>query len=241
MEMVMKKGFLITAMLATITLSGCATSQLISGSDRNYSRTETKNITLVEDTVLAFGKPAQAMPSIPANSVVIVGEKHSYVLTSGGQELAQLLSNLDPRYIQVTKGLNFYSEKNDGNFKGALNLSYTRLKDDLKKSDVDFIIRNRGKDCSQQSDEKMNAQKFCFNIDIQGGVYPAVNNLALIQSKFKHLSKPYSVSIYTSVTEEKKVTSNGVKNPVTKLVLLPFALAFDVITLPLQLVAGDSL
>jgi uncharacterized protein YceK len=70
-------------------------------------------------------------------------------------------------------------------------------------------------------------------VPIKGAIYPQVSNLSMIQSKYKALSKPYAVTIYGQgkTTQTQRSGSNAAQ----KLVLLPFALAFDVVTLPIQL------
>jgi len=47
------------------------------------------------------------------------------------------------------------------------------------------------------------------------------------------LSKPYTVSFYTQ-TQQAQSNRSGT-NAAQKLILLPFALAFDVVTFPFQL------
>lgn len=229
---------LLSITVSSLILSGCATAHLITEGNP-YTTTDIKKVTLVEDDVLALAKPTKPLENTPAHSIVIVGKKNSYVLTQGGQELMNLLSYLDPKYIQVTRNLDFYSEKNDGFFQGSLDLSYVKLKEDFNKADIDFMLRHNGQECSTRSDEKINAQRFCFKTQIQGAVYPAVSNLMMIQSKFKPLSQPYQVSIYTKVNQERTVNPKNHRNPIEKLVLLPFALAFDVATLPLQIFVDD--
>ncbi|MFW2176322.1 MULTISPECIES: hypothetical protein [unclassified Moraxella] len=223
-------------------LTGCATTELLEGgSSSPRTVTTSQKVVLTQDEVVAFGKPATALPNMPSTSLVIVGEKNSYVLSQGGYEVGQLLTNLDPRYIQVTKALDFHSPNNDGRFQGSLDIAYAKLKSSFTQSDYDFMLRNKGQECSTASDLRMNAQRFCFSVPVQGGVYPAVSNLALIQSQsaFKALSHPYQVSIYTNQSTTTTTQSNGGgANAVGKLVMLPFALAFDVVTLPVQVLAG---
>lgn len=223
--------------VATVTLSGCATTELLESGNKPVHSPAPQKTTLTNDEVVAFGKPATALANIPADSIVIVGEKNSYVLTQGGYQVSRLLTSLDPNYIQVTKPLDFYSEKNDGRFNGSLDIAYTKLKSSFTQADYDLVLRNQGRECSSEADGRMNAQRFCFSVPLQGAVYPAVSNLALIQSKFKPLSHPYQISIYTLNTAATPATS-GTSNPAAKLVMLPFALAFDVITLPVQILSG---
>lgn len=218
-----------TTSAITITglcLTGCATKTLINKDNKTYTRTE--RVTLVEDNVVAFGRPAQMSSNLPKDSIVIAGQKNSYILTQGGSQFVGLISKLDAKNIQMTRDLSFYSEKNDGNFSGTLPLSYIKLKEDLSKKDLEFFIENGAKECSSSSDERMQAQRFCFDIKLAGVVYPAANNL----TSLKALSKPYQVTIYTNKEESYKSKSG--MNPLEKLVLLPFAVAIDVVSLPFQ-------
>lgn len=222
----MKKSTLLLSALITVSaLSGCATHTLMNKG--TYTNTKTVKQTLVEDVVMAFGKPAVVLPQMPSNAVVIVGQKQSYVLTHGASEFERLIGRLDPRYISLTEPLDFYSANNDGKFTGELAFKYTRLADQVSPQELDFFLQNNVKDCTSQSDKSLGAKGFCFSIDLQGVVYPAVSN----QHSLKALSKAYPVRIYTKKTEQ--VHHQG-KNPAETLVLLPFAVAFDVITLPFQ-------
>lgn len=220
------------ALLATLLASsGCATSALLDNSGHVTTNT-TKQI-LSEDQIVAFGRPAQALPKMPNATMVIVGEKNSYVLTQGGTEMVSLLTNLTPKNIQVDNEMSFYVPNNDGYFQGEMKLSYAKLKDEFKRSDYQFFLQNNGKECTSASDQRISAQRFCFSVPVKGAIYPQVSNLSLIQSNYRPLTKPYMVSFYTQ-TQQNQVTRSGA-NSAQKLVLLPFALAFDVITFPLQL------
>ena len=219
------------ALAALLASSGCATSSLLE--NNNQVTTKTSNNVLSEDQIVAFGRPAQALPKMPNATMVIVGEKNSYVLTQGGTEMVSLLTNLTPKNIQVDNEMKFYVPNNDGYFQGEMKLSYAKLKDEFKRSDYQFFLQNNGKECTSASDQRINAQRFCFSVPVKGAIYPQVSNLSLIQSNYRALSKPYMVSFYTQ-TQQNQVSRNGPNNA-QKLVLLPFALAFDVITFPFQL------
>lgn len=234
------------SMTAILLSSGCATSSLLEGNQsRNTSNNSNRASTaaskqvLVEDQLVAFGRPAQPLANMPSNSVVIVGEKHSYVLTQGGTEMVNILTNLTPENIQVDSDMTFYSPNNDGYFQGEMKMSYAKLKDEFQRSDYQFFLQNEGKECTSASDQRMSAQRFCFSVPIKGAVYPQVSNLSLVQSQYKALTKPYAVTIYTNAAANKtssgQTTADGGPNAVQKLVMLPFALAFDVVTFPIQL------
>ena len=224
-----------TGLAMLLLSSGCATTELMESKSSQSSRTSSKQV-LVDDQLVAFGRPAQALPNMPASSVVIVGEKNSYVLTQGGPEMVNILTNLTPKNIQVDSDMTFYSPRNDGYFQGEMKMSYAKLKDEFKRSDYQFFLQNGGKECTDASDQRIGAQRFCFTVPIKGAVYPAVSNLSLIQSKYSALSKPYPVTIYT---QSQSAARSG-NNAAEKLVLLPFALAFDVVTFPIQLIGAMS-
>lgn len=209
-----------------LLFSACATHTLLDKDDG--IRTQKKTINLINDSVIAFGKPAYTVSNIPSDSVVIVGQQHSYVLTQGGARFVSVISKLDPKNIQMTKSLDFYSEKNDGHFRGSLPLSYVKLSDDISKADLNFFIQNGAEECTNASDKRMQAQRFCFNLNLAGMVYPQAKN----NQSFKALSKPYQVNIFT--IQEQKDYSKASSKATEKLVLFPFAVAFDVVTLPFQ-------
>ena len=221
-----------TSLAALLASSGCATSSLLDSDNRVNTTTTTKSV-LSEDQIVAFGRPAQALPKMPNATMVIVGEKNSYVLTQGGTEMVNLLTNLTPKNIQVDNEMNFYVPNNDGYFQGEMKLSYAKLRDEFKRSDYQFFLQNNGKECTSASDQRINAQRFCFSVPVKGAIYPQVSNLSLIQSNYRPLTKPYTVSFYTQ-SQQNQVSRSGA-NTAQKLVLLPFALAFDVVTFPFQL------
>ena len=87
------------------------------------------------------------------------------------------------------------------------------------------------RECTNDSDKRMNAQSFCFDIELEGGIYPPVSN----RGSLKALSKPYPIEIYTETKETKQEYRDKVA--AQKVVLFPFAVAFDVVTLPFQIVS----
>lgn len=190
-----------TSLAALLASSGCATSSLLD-SDNRVSTTTTKSV-LSEDQIVAFGRPAQALPKMPNATMVIVGEKNSYVLTQGGTEMVNLLTNLTPKNIQVDNEMNFYVPNNDGYFQGEMKLSYAKLKDEFKRSDYQFFLQNNGRECTSASDQRINAQRFCFSVPVKGAIYPQVSNLSLIQSNYRPLTKPYTVSFIPKASKIK--------------------------------------
>ena len=131
--------------------------------------------------------------------------------------------------------MSFDVPNNDGYFQGEMNLSYVKLKEEFGRSDYQYFLQNSGRECTSSSDQRMNAQRFCFSVPVKGAIYPPVSNLSLIQSNYRALTKPYTVKFY-SQTEQDEISRSGTgANTAQKLILLPFALAFDVVTFPIQL------
>ncbi len=234
-QALLKPAVVGAALMAVLASSGCATSSLLESDNRVSSKT-VKSV-LSEDRIVAFGRPAQPLAKMPNATMVIVGEKNSYVLTEGGTEMVNLLTKLTPKNIQVDNDMTFYVPNNDGYFQGQMKMSYAKLKDEFGRADYQFFLQNGGQDCTTASDTRISAQRFCFNVPIKGAIYPQVSNFSLVQSKYSALTKPYTVTFYDQ-SKQHEVTRSGA-NSAQKLVLLPFALAFDVVTLPFQLL--DSL
>lgn len=224
----MKFASKLASMLLIANLfSACATSTLLDKHQDSHISTEKQ--VLIQDSVRAFGQPAQHINTLPSDAIVIVGNQQSYILTQGGKTFSNLIGQLDPRYIRITSPLSFYSERNDGQFTGQLNLRYSKLASDVHKNEIQFFLQHNVEECTSSSDKRMNVQSFCFEIPLQGLIYPAVNNLASLRP----LSKSYPIEIYTKIQK----TNHNNNHAVKKLVLFPFAIAFDVITLPFQIIA----
>nr|WP_317199935.1 hypothetical protein [uncultured Psychrobacter sp.] len=230
-KLILKSTMLGASVVALLASSGCATDSLLQ--DNNTVSERSIKTLLSQDQIIAFGRPAQILPKTPNATMVIVGEKNSYVLTQGGTEMVNLLTNLTPKNIQVENDMSFTVPNNDGYFQGQMKLSYAKLKDEFARSDYQFFLQNGGQDCTSASDTRINAQRFCFTVPVKGAIYPQVSNLSMIQSQYRALSKPYTVTFYGQ-TKQTQVNSGGTSTA-GKLVLLPFALAFDVVTFPIQL------
>ncbi|MCU4434022.1 hypothetical protein KTH93_00805 [Acinetobacter bereziniae] len=213
-------------LFSAFIMTGCATSTLLKKD--SGVRTHSVKHVLTSDNVVAFGKPASGLSDLSTDSIVLAGQKNNYVLTSGGARFAKVITGLDPKLIQIDRELTFYSAKNDGEFAGTLPLKYVKLSEDVTKQDREFFIENGAQECTTSSDQRLKAQRFCFNIDLSGRIYPPASNIASL----KALSKPYQVSIYT--TEQVTDYSKAESKTADKLVLFPFAVAFDVVTLPFQ-------
>ena len=108
---VFHKRILLPLSISSVLFSGCATTTLLEKEGYKTS-TQTRNVNtvLITDNVIAFAKPATQVPGLPQNSVVIVGQQHSYILTQGGSQFIQVISRLNPAHIKINHKLQFFSE-----------------------------------------------------------------------------------------------------------------------------------
>lgn len=82
-------------------------------------------VTLLEDDVIAFGKLSKVLPNEPTDSIVVAGNKYSYLINKGGADFIELISQLNPQYIHINRELDFYSSGlNSNKFSGTFKFSY---------------------------------------------------------------------------------------------------------------------
>ncbi|WP_038344692.1 hypothetical protein [Acinetobacter sp. A47] len=224
----LNRNILILSLCAPFFLSACGTSRFADSTRDIFTKDDSgyEWITLVEDDVVAFGKPATALPDEPADSVVIAGKQYSYVINKGGSGLVQLISQLNPDYIKIDRDLDFHAPaQNSPSFYGNFRFSYTPPNGKLNAKEAALFKQYGVQPCSCEEKVKPAA----FNLPLEGKVYPAANNLA----KLTPLSKPYHVKIQYQHYKSRTVKRSG-KEVMQMLPLLPLAVAFDVIVLPFQ-------
>ena len=222
------KTILSVLVLVGLLLSGCSTNRVIGEGTRDlFTKYEsgTESITLVEDEVIAFGKSSTVLPSEPKDSIVIAGKKYSYVISKGGSDFIQLISQLDPKYIHIERDLNFFTPNLDSNrFSGYLRFSYLTPNGKLSTQES-FLFQQYGvKPCDFCSSK---TQNYVFDIELAGTIYPIAENLQSLKS----LSKPYQITIKSSHYKSGKVklsTSEKLAN----IPLLPITLTLDALILP---------
>lgn len=224
---ILNQNILMSCLLVSFFLTGCASNQIIGENTRElFTKYDSGHewITLVEDDVIAFGKPSISLPNQPEDSIVIAGKKYSYFISKGGIDFIQLISQLNPQYIQISNELNFIAPASNSNhFSGHIRFSYNPPDGKLNEKES-ALFKQYGVvpcDCTK----KLELHK--FNLNLEGTVYPAVNNLKAI----KPLSKPYHVKIQYLYDKSGKVPLST-KEKLANLPLLPFTLTFDIIALP---------
>ncbi|MCH7314928.1 hypothetical protein [Acinetobacter sp. ANC 3882] len=217
----------ICCLLSGLVLTGCASNRVIGETTRDlYTKYESGHewTTLIEDEVIAFGKPSSPLPNEPTNSIIIAGKQYSYVINKGGAEFIALISQLNPAYIHISRDLNFIAPAPDSNrFRGQFRFAYTPPNGNLSEKEQALFKQYGIAPC--HCIDKQNPHT--FELSLEGIVYPAVSNLKSLQP----LSKPYRVKIQYLHYKSGKVQLST-KEKLANLPLLPFTLTLDAIALP---------
>lgn len=211
--------------LLALPLSACNTADLVL--DRKQTKTRFVDAILIEDQVIAFGRAAQSNNEFPQNSLIMAGQKQSYVITEGSELLQKMAERLNPQYVTQTYQFRFLSKDNDGHFTGSFPIEYVVPKHVKAEPNVQFLLQQG----AEHKHDTETESRYLLHLNISGKVYPAVQNLKSLKS----LSRPYKVEIYTQKTEDYK-SREGYNFSTGQMILLtPFVLVFDIVTLPVKL------
>ncbi|TDR79733.1 hypothetical protein DFP86_10797 [Paludibacterium purpuratum] len=226
------------ALILVLSCSGCMfTRYVISSPDTGpvYDHTETKKIEdLGTDVMLGFGKPdnAQLQKQYP-NALIVVGQKHNYVVTRGGEEIMALLARLDTKLIMLNAVtatsespiyLRFDKAAPEGIFQANLFVSYRKSFDQLTPAEQEVFQRSRDNEFNPlNSDDEYFPAKF---IELDGFVAPPAKNLSDLRQRFKQQR------VLSLIRVEYKDVMRG--SPYDKYNAVPFTLIIDALTLPMQ-------
>ncbi len=210
----------VAALLIT-SLSGCATYMASQSTETTTKITKTL---AYEDAILGMGQPTGENISAEArNFLALIGEKQTYLLTEGADEIKAIVKNLDGRLIGVNQDqpkINMLVQQDSSEIqsvRGDVTITYNKAADRLTEQERKTLTELK----FTLSEDK---QSYWRSLHIQGVVYPPVKNLAAIASQFKQ-TRP--VQFYKTEYKQNH-------NPL-RAILLPLGVAFDVITAPIQI------
>lgn len=208
------------ASVVFIGLSGCATSMV---NQATQTSTDMSRKLAFEDAILGMSQPSGEHISEEArNFLALIGQKQTYLLTEGADEIKSIVKNLDERYLGVNQGQEFIemSVAQDSeeiqSISGDIQISYN-------KPNTRLTERERQVLAQLKFVATQNGQMYQRQLHLQGIIYPPVKNLKTIQSQFKQTR---AVRFYQTEYKQNH-------NPL-RVVLLPLGVAFDVITAPIQ-------
>jgi hypothetical protein len=213
----MKRAILITVLCVSagaLLLPACATTSLLSDP---VTSTKIKETELGTDTIRAIGYPTNNGEK--KEGVVLLGNKFTYWLTSGS-DMVTLMANLDAKYIEMESTPTFAIK--DKTFSGTIKFQYNRTGATYSKSERDIL----SKLCLVGQSE---APKRCW-INISGALYLPAQQVAE-GAGIKNLDRKPTVRL---VTQDGTVTEVDAATLASTLFVFPFAVAFDVVTSPVQ-------
>lgn len=210
----------VAALLMT-SLSGCATYMASQSTETTTKITKTL---AYEDAILGMGQPTGENISAEArNFLALIGEKQTYLLTEGADEIKAIVKNLDGRLIGVNQDqpkINMLVQQDSSEIqsvRGDVTITYNKAADRLTEQERKTLTELK----FTLAEDK---QSYWRSLHIQGVVYPPVKNLAAIASQFKQ-TRP--VQFYKTEYKQNH-------NPL-RAILLPLGVAFDVVTAPIQI------
>ena len=210
----------VAALLMT-SLSGCATYMASQSTETTTKITKTL---AYEDAILGMGQPTGENISAEArNFLALIGEKQTYLLTEGADEIKAIVKNLDGRLIGVNQDqpkINMLVQQDSSEIqsvRGDVTITYNKAAARLTEQERKTLTELKFKLAQDE-------QSYWRSLRIQAVVYPPAKNLTAIASQFKQ-TRP--VQFYKTEYKQNH-------NPL-RAILLPLGVAFDVITAPIQI------
>lgn len=213
--------------IACLNLSGCATTLLSQALPNETTKTQT--VTLAKDQIIAIG---QAVQNQQAQGIVFVGKDFSYLMTDGSAELSKLLHAIPADQRSLTSPSPLVLTMDDpSHFQGVLQIRYNTRMVDLNDTQKDLLKSLGFRQNFNTIYNQQTAPYPYINIFFKGQLYQAPE-ARKIQ---KTLAQPYPIILQ----QENKITKKHPVKKATRMVLYPFAMTFDVITVVPSLMWAD--
>lgn len=222
----MKKNnqqYLIPALIFMALLQGCATALL---SQAPVTSTETKRSVYAKDIIRAIGHPNENGERV--GGLVLLGDNFSYLLTKGEDKINLIVNDLNPEYLNMENVTTLV--KNGNNFSGRLNFKYDKYRN-YSMQETNAL----NKLCNKKTipgkwfgfGEPQVYYDYCW-VYVNGSIFASQKSTLSDDVKLKEGRR-----IVLMVNEGSETSIDG-KKVVDKLFALPFAVAFDLVTSPLQ-------
>ena len=223
----------VLAALASGGLSGCFTMLNADGGFKTSTHRESR--LLLSDTVLALGKlDAAASKAIGQNdALVMLGKQKTYVFVKGGDKLAAITqafatnAQLNAAQLSLTnhsKTLFLDGETAWGN----VEFTYVSTQTQAEQTQAEEALL-----LAMGFKQKQGTAMYVISIPVKAAVKPAVD---LSQVKLPAFQKSRELTFY-----EPDANAYSTKPNLGAIVRVPFALALDVVTSPLQLLGAGFL
>lgn len=210
---------------SSFLVTGCA-SALVSAA--TAPRTETTKTLVAEDSIVAIGRPKVGDESPRKSDLVLVGLANTYTLKNGFEDIEKIAEDLDPKFLQVNADRPIDLMISGDRFYGSVVMVYGGNGFVYTDDSVSKLTRLGFSKSTIANSSGKSEVVYRRNFDLAGKIYAKVNNLDDVSKKF---SKNRPVRFYTETSTEIKDAGKELG----KAAALPFAIAFDVVTLPIQL------
>jgi len=223
----MYKLFSASILTTCLGLTGCATSILSSALPDETTQVQTN--TLKKDQIIALG---QAIKNQQEQGLVFIGQDYNYLMTDGSSNLLNIIKSIpaEQRTIQTPSPL--VLEMDDStHFHGEITIRYNIpiSKIDEKQKE---LLKTLGFKNQFMAMENQQQVFYPFTIiRFKGQIYQKADNQKIQQQ----ISTPYSIELQEKI----ETTTKHPFKRVTRKVLYPLAMTFDVIVIAPSLIWSD--
>lgn len=196
-------------------LTGCLSASALQQTTR-----QVEGKVAVTDSILALGRPDDGFRKYLNNdkAVVFLGKQNTYLILKGGETLLAIAQELNAEDITVIEDSRQLYIQNRAVW-GVINLAYDTNKSEQDLSKVQVVLGRIGFKVT------VNPGVYQIAVQVQGSVNPPFDFKGL---PFNNLLKSRALIFRSPPTTEKTPE-------IQKAALLPFTVAVDVLTAPVQL------
>ncbi|NUF32900.1 hypothetical protein HUN19_02775 [Acinetobacter oleivorans] len=223
----MYKLFSASILTICLGLTGCATNMLSTALPNET--TEIKTTTLKTDQIIALG---QAVKNDQEQGFVFIGQDYNYLMTDGSSNLLNIIKSIPAEQRTIKTPSPLVLEMDDStHFHGEITIRYnipTSKMDEKQKE----LLKTLGFKNQFMAMENQQQVFYPFTIiRFKGKIYQKAENQKIEQQ----LSVPYPVALQ----QKDEITKKHPFKHVTRMVLYPLAMTFDVITVAPSLIWSD--
>lgn len=237
------KLYALTVVSLCMFISGCNTMLLLDGMDKDNSNRERKQ----QDSIIAFGYTKADSQTMPANELLMLGQDYIYLInhsryniqgrqSASNDKLSHILNAKLSRAFELSTAP-YTADKED---KGFFPVTLDR---DTQKFSSYFCLNYYPNTALSQKEQAIEQQKLDalqFKTDYDGRRFLCMTIEGKAYSKPKNMNYQYrfETPIPVKLTVQYETINT---NPALRILALPFAVAADIVTFPVQALLYVSL
>lgn len=210
-------------LISLVPLSGCFTSIAIM---QTSPESQNPRREVLRDTILALGR-ARSQDQIPAllQEILFIGEKNSFFISEGGSDIFEISKNLDGNRLSLDPYTPSLYTEGDRVW-GFLTFFYSL---ESNQDQPNKEVLNLQKSGFHPSSKQQN--RYERKVEIKGQIFPKME----IPENLKHsLITSRLICFYTP-------PKHSVIPAIKRTAVLPFAIAADILTSPIQIIGFTCL